>query len=476
MMKRKTAFITLFIVFLLSLLSVPATLGSIVFFAPGQYDNTFFGEMDEKVKRLDETKGNRIIFVGGSSLPFGLRSSYVEKEIPSYQAVNFGLYASLGSKVMMDMSLDAIREGDIVILSPEQHSQTLSLYFNPMDMWRCIDGHTSLLSRIERGDRERMFGVLPSFASEKFSYLSKGEVLNPEGIYNRSSFDDYGEISSSLCKRNIMKEKYDINTPISFDESVISTDFISYMNQYHEEIKKRKASLYYHFCPMNKAAIVEENQIDTYYEYLQKKISFPILGNPHDMVLDPIWFYDTNFHLNKYGALKYTKQMIKDIKLEIELLTKTNMDDPSKPEESTSSELFVGNDEDADCFLYQENEKGMEIISLSEEGKNKTSLTIPTTYQGKQVYSFRSETFQNNEIIQQIHIQKNIYMLLDYAFENTPSLEKIILDHEKPSQIRVGMHLLDGCNGNIYVPKASISNYKLDYSWSIYKDRVFPLP
>ena len=46
-----------------------------------QYKNTYLAEFSNKYDRLYETEGKKIIFIGGSSLPFGLRSDLIEEEL-----------------------------------------------------------------------------------------------------------------------------------------------------------------------------------------------------------------------------------------------------------------------------------------------------------------------------------------------------------------------------------------------------------
>ena len=74
-------------------------------------------------------------------MPFGLRSDLIEQEINGYSVVNFGLYATLGTKVMMDLSKINIGRGDIVVLAPELNEQTYSLYFNPVALQEALDGY-----------------------------------------------------------------------------------------------------------------------------------------------------------------------------------------------------------------------------------------------------------------------------------------------------------------------------------------------
>ena len=57
------------------------------------YSETYYAELKDKVERLKTREGKKIVFIGGSSLIFGLRSEEIEKAT-GYEVVDFGLYAS----------------------------------------------------------------------------------------------------------------------------------------------------------------------------------------------------------------------------------------------------------------------------------------------------------------------------------------------------------------------------------------------
>ena len=69
------------------------------------------------VTTTPSVEGKKIVIVGGSSVAFGFDSQKIEQAFPGYKVVNFGLYADLGTKVMLDLSEDHISEGDIVIVA-----------------------------------------------------------------------------------------------------------------------------------------------------------------------------------------------------------------------------------------------------------------------------------------------------------------------------------------------------------------------
>ena len=90
----------------------PVTVGAMALATPAQFDNTFLGELSCKIERLESIDQPKIIVVGGSSVAFGLRSDIMEQQL-GMPVVNFGLYASLGTKLMVDLSKANIGEGDI---------------------------------------------------------------------------------------------------------------------------------------------------------------------------------------------------------------------------------------------------------------------------------------------------------------------------------------------------------------------------
>ena len=77
---------------------------------PPQYSNTFVGALDEKYDRLNAIDGEKLVVVGGSSVAFGVDSEMIEK-YTGMPVVNFGLYAALGTKLMLDLSRSAIGSG-----------------------------------------------------------------------------------------------------------------------------------------------------------------------------------------------------------------------------------------------------------------------------------------------------------------------------------------------------------------------------
>ncbi len=419
------------------LLALPIFFAVCAFCLPARYEDTFLGELKEKCRRLETTEGKRIILVGGSGIAFGYDSAMLEEAFPEYRAVNFGMYAGLGTKVMLDLSEDGMREGDIVILSPEQEAQTLSDYFNGEAMWQAADGDFSLLLKIKPDNWGQMLGALPGFAADKLRYHLKNERPNPGGVYQKSVFNTYGDIDTALCGKNSMPNGHDLNTPVRFTQEIWQEEFLEYMNAYARRLKKQGIKVWYRFCPVNALAAGQE-EVNTYYETLQEKLDFPVIGNPNDSLMDAEWFYDTNFHLNSSGRTVNTIQCIRDIKAMLGDSARVAYDLPQKPE-------LHGDAGEKDA--------------PAEDGLEEPQILYAEVYAG-------------NEDIRTVTVPEEITLIEDGAFEGCTHLQAIILENVHPSEIRPGQELLRGTDADVYVKDEVLSEYRLNYFWSVYAGRI----
>ncbi len=331
---KKTIVITATVLSVLMMLAPFLVMLGVVFLAPSQHSHTFYGALNEKVERLDSIKGPKLVVIGGSSVAFGLDSALLEEYI-GMPVVNFGLYADLGTKLMLDLSEDAIGEGDVILLSPELDAQTLSMYFSGRSTWLAIDDETSLVLRLDSGNLSSMWGSAWGFATEKLSYLSgKKKIPNPKGAYNARNFNEYGdiyyvnEVGESLRTKNGMYKGRDAGTPIGADISVFAPEFLDYLNAYAKRMKEKGATVYYNWCPINRLAISDgggwiidsdgaypSERIAAFEAALADALDFEIIGSYGDYVYDSSWFFDTNFHLNSAATSHHTANIVRDLSL-----------------------------------------------------------------------------------------------------------------------------------------------------------------
>lgn len=459
---------------ILLLLLLPCLLLAAGLLLPPQYGESFLGEMKYKLQRLKETQGKRIILVGGSSVPFSVKSGLIADSFPDYEVIDYGLYADMGTVVMLDWAEEELHEGDIVILSPEQNEQALSCYFSGEDIWQAADGAWELIPRLSSGRYEKLAASFPVFAGKKAYYTFNG-TPRPEGIYSRSSFNEYGDIDCAGREYNTMSLGYDPNHLISFSRDILSDDFLEEINRFAETAKQKGAEVYYRFCPVNALALEEgttRRMIDSYYDYLSEELGFPILGNPHSTIMESGWFYDTNFHLNSSGAVVFTKGLIEDLKLLFSDTSLTAITVPAVPRRPQSAP--GGDTSCTDCFTYLKEESGWIIDGLTEKGRSSSCLILPASFQGEPVVGIADTLFLGNTNLQQLTVQPNIGTLYDGMFHGCSGLKRLLLTSEKPSYV-VGDALMEGADFVILVPDTAVDAYRRHYTWQKYDAFLTPM-
>ena len=320
---------------------------------PVQFGDTFMGELKSKYERLKETSGKRIVLVGGSGVAFDCDSALMDDFFPSYEIVNFGMYAGLGTKVVMDLSENYIHEGDIVILSPEQSEQTFSDYFNGEYMWQAADGAFGMLRDLKSENFEAMLGNFPRFALEKLNYVMKGQKPQTDSIYQKKSFNTYGDIELDTCRENILPNGYDVNQEVRFTEDVVQPEFMDYMNDWAKRLEKKGAVVWYRYCPVNKLSVEDMDDLAAYDVFLRQKLDFPVIGNPKNSLMEAEWFFDTNFHLNQPGKEVNTVQLIRDMKAMLGDDRAVTVELPEKPHRTwgdVSAETRIWTAKDSETY------------------------------------------------------------------------------------------------------------------------------
>lgn len=451
------------------------------------YSKTFLGELSYKVKRLDSVEEPKVVVVGGSSVAFGLNTPLLE-EMTGMKVVNFGLYATLGTKLMLDLSRHSVGEGDVVVIAPELDPQTLSLYFNAEATWQGIDSNIFMLRYIGTDNYTDMIGGAADYISDKIHYRLHG-APNPDGVYNFASFDVFGDIYYPR-PYNVMTYWYDISQQLTFDPSMYSADFLAYLNDYIAFCEKQGAKVCYSFPPMNASAVAAGTDEETYanlYSFLCENLDCEVIGSPENYVMDAQYFYDSNFHPNAAGAKHHTAHLGYDLRRFLGLTEIVSVELP-EPEERPADfgQKENGNENEnsgtesgwSALFTYAERLNpageliGYTVTGLADEAKGMTTLEIPQSYRGKPVLEIGESAFAQSSSLRSLTIRDNIIAIATGAFADCPTLNVLSIYNENSSTMIVDQtELFRGASSNITIllhSESSYESYVTGYFWANY--------
>lgn len=436
------------------------------------FSESFVGILDEKFERLTATEGEKIVVVGGSSVAFGLDSAALER-YTGMPVVNFGLYAALGTRLMLDLSLAGIGEGDIVVVAPEINPETLSLYFNADTTWRAIDGNLEMLKYVSADNMPAMAGALFSYAGDKLAYLrADAPAEDGEGVYFSRYFNEYCDFALPR-EENVMSAYYDPNTPIPLDVDAYGSEldeFIDYLNAYVKKCRRAGAEVYFTFPPMNELALTEASRTDARYDFadmLAEELACEVISSPDDYIMEAGYFFDTNFHLGNAGAAVRTIRLARDIRLAAGISAGVITDsEPEAPKLPGIDAVYNGTDENDIYFTYTLRENGTYAITgISELGRNMSELTVPLGYNGKKVTAISARAFSYSRLERLIITSdSNLNLIENGAFIGASNLTHLYIykpsgDYITPPASFAGTH----SSFVVHVPKGS--DYKTHYYW-----------
>ncbi len=404
-----------------------ATLG-----AESVYDHVFVAALGDKCDRLYSVKEPKIAVVGGSSVAFGLDSAHLSR-YTSREVVNFGLYATLGSKVMLDLSEGAMNAGDIVVFAPEPDAETMSLYFGADAVWQAIDVEPDLIKMVAKENRRDLYDSFEDYRAEKAEYLADGKP-NPPGVYNRASFNALGDIAYPR-PYNIMAKGYDSNTLFSFDTGIISRDFLDYFNAYATRLGERGVTVYFSFCPVNEFALaegVDEVTLAEFQQFLEDNLVCPVISDIDDYIMDWGYFYDTNMHLNDAGVRARTNLLIEDIRRAEGVRGPLVLEYPEAPGKESGNEFVEGDNTYFDYFVYRDSllGDGLEIVGVTELARANTDAVITLPYHNgeKMIISIEADVLGEIPNLVGVRFGENISSIADGVFRGCESLTDVYLE------------------------------------------------
>ena len=466
--------------FLLAVLLLISPFGIFLLIANSQahiYSKTYYAALVDKVHNLKEQKNQKkIVLIGGSNVAFGFNSGLLQQEFLEYKVVNFGLYAMLGTKIMMDLAIDYINEGDMVFLSPEINSQSTSLYFNSQSTLKALEDDMSLINKLPKDNKDSVIGSYFDFFKERSKY---NKVIETSGVYQRKNFNEYGDIKyDELDENNIhyrsanrMLLHYDPTMKVDFSYQ-IDQSFYEYVNSYNKKVNSKKAKLYYAFSPVNELSVINQESINDYYWNIRENLDCSVIGNPNEYIINPHFFYDSNFHMNDAGSIYRTHQFVKDVYRDIEHVSKNpSFAIPDKPAYVEINPVDVDDDPNASNFNLEEKDGNYIVVGIKDTAKEMESIALPKVYNHKYVVGIASKAFADSKL-QSITVPNTYCYFENGAFDDCLTLNRVYLQTTTPHDLVVDY--LGGLLNNVssdfkfMVPSQSLNSYKVDYNWQFY--------
>ena len=431
------------------------------------YSDSYYAELGAKLDRLKDTDGKKVVVIGGSSVAFGIDSKLFERET-GLPLVNFGLYASIGLKPMLDLSLGELGGGDIVVIAPEYDPQMFSSYVGYDSLLKSSESSPEIPVKLGLGYVTGLFGNLTAHISAKRVLASSPAVS--EGVYSLSAFDEYGDIVYPR-EKNIMDGGYSKDNMPTVKPSLVTSDFADMINDYVKKASLRGATVYFGFAPVNELTLTssERTKAGDLTDELEARLHCRVIQNIKEHIMDAGYFYDSNYHMNDTGMVYNTMLLVDDIKRETGMMTADVTEYPDAPAYVKGEDILSSGSNGR--LFYDITARGVVITGLTNSGKKTEKLNVPAVIENCNVYKIASGAFKDSTA-KEIHLPDTVRVLSAGAFDGAEMLEKVQLDATELPE--VGDGLFDGApdGTKIAVPASAYSNYVTNYFWSRYSARL----
>ena len=180
----------------LLIFSIPLTLLIIIGLALPPTPRSATSHLFAKYKMdslLRHVSSPRLILVGGSNISLSINSQIFRDSL-EINPINTGISINIGLSYMLDNTLRHVRKNDIVIVSPEYDQ-----FFNRVSL-----GGEDLVRTVFDVSRKSVFDLRPSqainiaplipyYSLSKFKIREYTSPRDPSEIYDRDSFNEYGD-------------------------------------------------------------------------------------------------------------------------------------------------------------------------------------------------------------------------------------------------------------------------------------------
>ncbi|HZY78872.1 MAG TPA: hypothetical protein VFE50_05070 [Cyclobacteriaceae bacterium] len=269
--------------------------------------NSFVSAIVDKHKRLDETKENRLILVGGSNLPFGIDSKKIEEEL-HFKVTNLGLLAGFGRDFILNEAISVVKPNDVIVLSLEYE------LYDPAN----VPG-AALIERAQYAfpEAKSYYTFSPTmYLHLAYDHFRKSfnfshrwlEPDKPNAVYSRDAINAYGDV--------FIDRPASIVNGFDLEKNVLtrmqSLGDVQIFRDLSEKCKQVGAKVFIVF-PNYPKKMYEKNKdaIDDTYSLIQKEIPFiPVLGTPETFLGDDPDFFDTIYHLTTPAAARRTEALV----------------------------------------------------------------------------------------------------------------------------------------------------------------------
>ena len=289
---------------------VAASCVAIVWFTPLDH-NIFLAASRSKHDRLARTPPPRIVLVGGSNVSFGVDSRLLQ-ERTGYAVVNMALHIGLGLRFMLNEIRDELRPGDFVVIIPEY-----SLLLDGSQVLLELDlFYPRAFAYMDWRNFSIVAAKFPITLQRRFKSFLKLFLLNRKRKalkgYGKDDFNEFGDVIGHLGRKPF-KNLGHLEIPSGLAQWREGEQALVFLNRLQEQLSSRGVRFFFSFPPCPASQYPKNGAGEEFYDWVKKRLAFPVVGHPRETVFPDEYFYDTYYHLLARGRQERTEKLARQL-------------------------------------------------------------------------------------------------------------------------------------------------------------------
>lgn len=278
-----------------------------------QYLQGFNASLLDKVARIEDIQGPKLVLIGNSNLPFGMDSAALE-EAMGMPVVNMGLHGGMGNAFHEEMAKLNVQPGDIYVICHTEYND-MGDQMDPSLVWITVENHASLWPLVPRADYGGMKDALGT-------YVKKSLTLWADGEGNKATEDSYSRLAFNAYGDNVYPRPQTVPGAIDFEsqaEPYVEQACMDRLNALNAYLVARGATMVVAGYPIANGEFTPLLEVyDTLQETLEEQLDCPVISYFPEYLFDYTYFYDTLYHLTDDGVRIRTNLLIDDLTLWLE--------------------------------------------------------------------------------------------------------------------------------------------------------------
>lgn len=265
----------------------------------------FADKMDLLMLHENEKK---LLLFSGCSMNYGVDSDALQESYPDYTVLNLGAVGGTNAQFQLECILPYVHSGDVFLHAPEQASgyQLMSDTDCENRMFIAIEGNFDLLAGVDM----TTLGAGAFDCFQDFNYKrSTMEPCTYEDQY--IPLNGHGDNSRQRIANN--KTRFDENYRLCTE--YITDTSLELLCSYYDRIQTAGGRVVLSYAPISALCCTDEEVAAFAQSWEQGMLTrgYRTVSTLSDYVLEPKYFYDSDYHLTDRGAELRTAQLIADL-------------------------------------------------------------------------------------------------------------------------------------------------------------------